>query len=101
MKAVFKKELPRVIDQQLSCRNIRVEYLYSYIVLPLLGNSMCQGSYVSDLKALKRKFNNQYFKNIPSADTVGYACQELKLPNAIEWELCKQRSHRVLYQTQI
>ena len=83
-KAVFKKELPKFIDQQLGFRNIRAEYSYSDIVLSLLGNSMCQGSYISDLKALKDKFNNQYFKNIPSADTVEYACQELKLPNAIE-----------------
>jgi hypothetical protein len=83
-KALFKKELPKFIDQQLGCRNIRAEYSYSDIVLSLLGNALCQGSYIADLKELKEKFNNQYFKNIPSADTVEYACQELKLPNAIE-----------------
>lgn len=83
-KALFNKELPKFIDQQLGCRNIRAEYSYSDIVLSLLGNALCQGSYIADLKELKEKFNNQYFKNIPSADTVEYACQELKLPNAIE-----------------
>jgi hypothetical protein len=83
-KALFNKELPKFIDQQLGCRNIRAEYSYSDIVLSLLGNALCQGSYIADLKELKGKFNNQYFKNIPSADTVEYACQELKLPNAIE-----------------
>ena len=39
---------------------------------------------MADLKSFKEKFNDQYFTNIPSADTVEYACQELKLPNAIE-----------------
>jgi Transposase DDE domain group 1 len=83
-KALFKKKLPEFIDQQIGYRSIRAEYSYSDITLSLLGNALCQGSYIADLKELKEKFNNQYFKNIPSADTVEYACQELKLPNAIE-----------------
>jgi hypothetical protein len=83
-KALFKKKLPEFIDQQIGYRHIRAEYSYSDITLSLLGNVLCQGSYIADLKMLKEKFNNQYFKKIPSADTVEYACQELKLPNAIE-----------------
>ena len=82
--AISKAEIPKFLDNQIGFRNIRAEYSYSDIVLSLFGNSLCQGSYISDLKQLKEKFSNQYFTNIPSADTVEYACQELKLPNAIE-----------------
>ncbi|PJJ09102.1 hypothetical protein CLU83_2426 [Flavobacterium sp. 1] len=49
-KALFKKELPKFIDQQLGCRNIRAENSYSDIVLSLLGNALYQGSYIADLK---------------------------------------------------
>jgi Transposase DDE domain group 1 len=82
--AINKAEIPKFLDNQIGFRNIRAEYSYSDIVLSLFGNSLCQGNYISDLKQLKEKFNNQYFTDIPSADTVEYACQELKLPNAIE-----------------
>ena len=82
--AISKAEIPKFLDNQIGFRNIRAEYSYSDIVLSLFGNSLCQGSYISDLKQLKEKFSDQYFTNIPSADTVEYACQELKLPNAIE-----------------
>ncbi len=82
--AINKAGIPNFLDTQIGFRNIRAEYSYSDIVLSLFGSSLCQGSYVSDLKQLKEKFNNQYFRAIPSADTVEYACQELKLPNAIE-----------------
>lgn len=83
-KSVNKKGIPQFLDHQIGFRNIRAEYSYSDIILSLFGNSLCQGSYISDLKHFKSKFNKQYFSNIPSADTVEYACQELKLPNAIE-----------------
>lgn len=82
--AINKAEIPKFLDNLIGFRHIRAEYSYSDIVLSLFGNSLCQGSYLSDLKVLKEKFNSQYFTAIPSADTVEYACQELKLPNAIE-----------------
>lgn len=82
--AISKAEIPEFLDNQIGFRNIRAEYSYSDIVLSLFGNSLCQGDYVSDLKQLEEKFKSQYFSKIPSADTVEYACQELKLPNAIE-----------------
>jgi Transposase DDE domain group 1 len=82
--AISKAGIPDFLDNQIGFRNIRAEYSYSDIVLSLFGNSLCQGSYVSDLKHLKEKFKEQFFTAIPSHDTVEYACQELKLPNAIE-----------------
>jgi hypothetical protein len=82
--AISKAEIPKFLDNLIGFRHIRAEYSYSDIALSLLGNSLCQGDYLSDLKSLKEKFSNQCFSNIPSADTVEYACQELKLPNAIE-----------------
>jgi Transposase DDE domain group 1 len=82
--AISKAEIPKFLDNLIGFRHIRAEYSYSDIVLSLFGNSLCQGDYVSDLKQLKEKFKSQYFSKIPSADTVEYACQELKLPNAIE-----------------
>ena len=66
------------IDQELGCRNFRTHYSYSDIVLSLLGNSLCNGEYVSDLENFKNKFRSQFFTKIPSPDTVEYACQELK-----------------------
>jgi hypothetical protein len=72
---INKSEIPKFLDNQIGFRNIRAEYSYSDIVLSLFGNSLCQGDYISDLKQLKEKFNDQYFANIPSADTVVYACQ--------------------------
>jgi Transposase DDE domain group 1 len=82
--AINKAEIPKFLDNLIGFRNIRAEYSYSDIVLSLFGNSLCQGEYVSDLKQFKEKFRSQCFSKIPSADTVEYACQELKLPNAIE-----------------
>ena len=66
------------IDEKLGYRNFRAHYSYSDIVLSLLGNSLCNGEYISDLEHLKSKFSRQYFTKIPSPDTVEYACQELK-----------------------
>ena len=51
--AISKAGLPKFLDHQIGFRNIRVEYSYSDIVLSLFGNSLCQGSYISDLKQLK------------------------------------------------
>jgi hypothetical protein len=47
-------------------------------VLSLLGSSLCNGGYISDLEHLKNKFSHQLFTKTPSPDTVEYACQELK-----------------------
>ena len=68
--AINNAEIPKFLDNLIGFRNIRAEYSYSDIVLSLFGNSLCQGSYLSDLKVLKEKFNSQYFTAIPSADTV-------------------------------
>lgn len=76
--AINRSKIDTFIDQKLGYRNFRAHYSYSDIVLSLLGNSLCNGEYVSDLEHLKNKFSHQYFTKIPSPDTVEYACQELK-----------------------
>ena len=76
--AINRSKIDTFIDQKLGYRNFRAHYSYSDIVLSLLGNSLCNGEYVSDLENLKNKFSHQYFTKIPSPDTVEYACQELK-----------------------
>lgn len=75
--------LDKFLDNQIGYRNILAKYSYSDIVYSLFGNALCQGSHVSDLATLKRKFSNQFFNKIPSADTVEYACQELKTPTIL------------------
>jgi hypothetical protein len=82
--AVNRKNIPQFIDNTIGFRHIRAKYSYSDVALSLFGNSLCQGDYVSDLKELKSKFNSQTFSNIPSADTVEYACQELKKTTIVE-----------------
>lgn len=76
--AINRSKIDDFIDQKLGYRNFRAHYSYSDIVLSLLGNSLCNGEYVSDLEHLKNKFRHQFFTKIPSPDTVEYACQELK-----------------------
>jgi Transposase DDE domain group 1 len=76
--AIKQSKSDSYIDQTLGYRNFRAHYSYSDIVLSLLGNSLCNGQYVSDLENLKSKFSQQFFTKIPSPDTVEYACQELK-----------------------
>jgi Transposase DDE domain group 1 len=76
--ALNRSKINTFIDEKLGYRNFRAHYSYSDIVLSLLGNSLCNGQYISDLEHLKNKFSRQYFENIPSPDTVEYACQELK-----------------------
>jgi hypothetical protein len=66
------------IDEKLGFRDFRSTYSYSDVVLSLLGNSLCNGDYISDLEHLKNKFKDQLFSKIPSPDTVEYVCQELK-----------------------
>jgi hypothetical protein len=48
--AITKAEIPKFLDNRIGFRSIRAEYSYSDIVLSLLGNSLCNGSYLSDLK---------------------------------------------------
>ena len=76
--AINRSKIDTFIDEKLGYRNFRAHYSYSDIVLSLLGNSLCNGEYISDLEHLKDKFSHQYFTKIPSPDTVEYACQELK-----------------------
>jgi hypothetical protein len=76
--AIKESKNDNFIDQKLGHRNFRAHYSYSDIVLSLLGNSLCNGEYISDLEHLKNKFSEQFFTKIPSPDTVEYACQELK-----------------------
>ena len=76
--AINESKTSVFIDEKLGIRNFRCTYSYSDIVLSLLGNSLCNGEYVSDLEHLKNKFKDQLFRKIPSPDTVEYVCQELK-----------------------
>ena len=82
--AINRAGFDTFIDSQLGSRSALAEYSYSDIVLSLFGNSLCQGSYISDLATLKEKFSNQIFNKIPSADTVEYVCQELKTPTIVK-----------------
>jgi hypothetical protein len=82
--AVNRKNIPQFIDNTIGFRHVRAKYSYSDVVLSLFGNSLCKGSYISDLKQLKSKYNSQAFSNIPSADTVEYVCQELKKTTIVE-----------------
>ena len=76
--AINRSKIDTFIDEKLGYRNFRANYSYSDIVLSLLGNSLCNGEYISDLEYFKNKFSYQFFTKIPSPDTVEYACQELK-----------------------
>jgi hypothetical protein len=63
--AISKPGQPKFSDHQIGFRNIRAEYSHSDIVLSLFGKSLCQCSYLSDLKRLKEKFSGQYFTVLP------------------------------------
>lgn len=94
-EAIRRSGIDRFIDSSIGSRNILAKYSYSDIVLSLLGNTLVQGSFISDLQQLKEKYSKQYFSHIPSADTVEYACQELKSPNIIKNE--KKIEHQINY----
>ena len=64
-------------------------------MLSLLGNSLSQEEYISDLQTLKRKFSEQVFDKIPSPDTAEYACQELKA-NTIE--IASEHDSKIIHQ---
>ena len=76
--AIKRAKIDKFINKQIGNRNVLARYSYSDVVLSLLGNSLCQGDYISDLEQLKKKFSKQVFDKIPSPDTVEYVCQELK-----------------------
>jgi hypothetical protein len=83
-KAINQFDLPAFLDNQIGLRNIRSKFSHSDIVLSLFGNAVCNGSYISDIEMFKLKFQKQYFCNIPSPDTIEYACQALKTQTIIE-----------------
>ena len=82
--AISKKGIDTFLDKKMGVRDPRAQYSYSDIILSLLGNSLSQGEYLSDLEQFKNKFCNQIFNGIPSPDTVEYVCQELKTKTIIE-----------------
>jgi hypothetical protein len=84
LKAIADKGLYQYLGDQLGARSINAKYSYSDIVLSLFANAVSQGSYISDMAHLKEIYKEQFFQNIPSPDTVEYACQELKTPMIIE-----------------
>jgi len=82
--AIKNAKIDNFVDKELGFRNIRAHYSYTDILFSLLGNSLCNGEYISDLEHFKNNYNDQFFNQIPSADTVEYACQELKTPTIVE-----------------
>ena len=81
-KAIKDKGLDSYIDQRLGFRGVGAKYSYSDVVLSLFGSALAQGSFVSDVEIFKKKYQDQFFNKIPSADTVEYVCQGLKTPTA-------------------
>jgi hypothetical protein len=81
-KAIKDKGLDTYLDQRLGFRGVCAKYSHSDVVLSLLGSSLAQGSFVSDIAIFKEKYQDQFFNKIPSADTVEYVCQGLKTPTA-------------------
>jgi hypothetical protein len=77
-KAIKDRGLDKYLDERLGTRGKCARYSYSDIVLSLLGSCLAQGSFVSDIEKFREKYQGQFFRNIPSADTVEYACQQLK-----------------------
>ena len=81
--AITAAGIDKFIDEILGYRSISAKYKRSDIVLSLLGMSMAQGSFLSDIEVFKSKFIEQVFNKIPSADTVEYVCDELKVPTIV------------------
>jgi hypothetical protein len=77
-KAIKDRGLDKYLDERLGARGRCARYSHSDIVLSLLGSCLVQGSFVCDIEKLREKYQGQFFRNIPSADTVEYACQQLK-----------------------
>lgn len=82
--AINEKGIATFLNEKMGNRDPRAQYSYSDVILSLLGNSLSQGEYLSDLEQFKNKYSNQIFDGIPSPDTVEYVCQELKTETIIE-----------------
>jgi hypothetical protein len=81
--AISRSGIDKFIDNKIGLRSVFAKYSYADVVLSLFGNTLVQGSHISDLGTLKEKFFNKVFNKIPSPNTVEYVCQELKQPNII------------------
>ena len=79
--ALSRAGIDNYIDQKIGYRSANAVYSYSDVVFSFLGNILSQGSFISDLQVLKKKYSNQLFTKIPSPDTIEYVCQELKQPS--------------------
>jgi len=77
-KALKDLNISGFINSRLPSRSINAKYKYSDIALSLFVNCMVQGERLSDLTTVKGKFSARHGFQIPSADTIEYACQELK-----------------------
>jgi hypothetical protein len=77
-KALKDLNVSGFINSRLPSRSINAKYKYSDIALSLFVNCMVQGERLSDLTIVKGKFSARHGFQIPSADTIEYACQELK-----------------------
>jgi len=98
--AIQRAGFDKFLDKELGYRSVFARYSRSNVVLSLLGNCLCQGEYIADLATLKRKFSNQPFSKIPSADTVEYVCQELKTATVtIKSEHDEKITHQINYNT--
>lgn len=99
-KAINNFGIPTFLDKEIGYRNVRAKYSYSDIVLSLFGNAICNGSYISDLEIFKSNFHNQFFNQIPSPDTIEYACQALKTPTMVQTTFTDV-VHEVNYNTEL
>ncbi|MDP3929923.1 MAG: IS1380 family transposase [Bacteroidota bacterium] len=81
--ALNRSGIDKFINKKIGSRNVSATYSYSDVVLSLFGNTLVQGSFISDLEILKEKYSDQVFHKIPSPDTVEYVCQELKQNNIV------------------
>jgi Transposase DDE domain group 1 len=81
--AIDAKSIPDFINEKIGFRDFRAKYSYSDIILSLLGNSLTEGEFVSDIRFFKDNFDDQIFTQIPSHDTIEYASQELKTRNEL------------------
>ena len=76
-----KKGVKPFIDKLLGSRSYNAKFTYSDLVISLLYNNLCCGSFLSDLNLLKERLPKSIQNHIPSPDTVEYCAQELKTQN--------------------
>jgi hypothetical protein len=81
LDAFNKLDIDELIGKHLGYRAYNAKYSYSHIIQSLFANTLSQGSVLADVDKLKAKFKQQINWNCPSADTIEYACQELKSDN--------------------